>query len=386
MKKIVKFISLPLLILALYIFPVEVNAAEENINNKVSEAETQNILKQHFKEVFNLDDRTYKVSLTKPVYDINDEIIANYFEIRTNTNEHYFILISTNLEYSSIFASGEDTAEFFILNENATKYYFVGGYTLIKADNSEELINYVSQKKKESSLTSETMTKESSLTSEIKESLKLQKNPDRLKESNLDSVNVNNLNLIAPTSIGNPTLSTMRYSQYDSGITSSYQKSACGPTTMAVILQYWHDSRSKTNLKVYNSGYDSQGAFVNFLYVNRGGLFLGMSASGIINNLQYEATVRGYSSTSSSFNNFNSYINEIEAMRPVAIKFDTYFTLFEPNANYAFDYHWTPGHGYVNSSSLKMLTVQTLDRNKSIKNFDYTTNSPIITMVKFNIQ
>ena len=78
MKKVVKFISLPLLMLALYTFPVEVNAAEENINNKVSEAEIQNILKQHFKEVFNLDDRTYKVSLTKPVYDINDEIIANW--------------------------------------------------------------------------------------------------------------------------------------------------------------------------------------------------------------------------------------------------------------------------------------------------------------------
>lgn len=375
MKKVVKFISLPLLMLALYIFPVEVNAAEKNINNKVSEAEIQNILKQHFKEVFNLDDRTYKVSLTKPVYDINDEIIANYFEIRTNTNEHYFILISTSSEYSSIFASGEDTAEFFILNEDATKYYFVGGYTLIKADNSEELINYVSQKKKESSLTSE-----------IKESLKLQKNPDRLKESNLDSVNVNNFNLITPTSVGNTTLSTMRYSQYDSGINSLYRNSACGPTTMAVILQYWHDSRSKTNLNVYNSGYNSQGAFVNYLYYYRGGRPIGMTVGGVSVNLNNEATARGYSSTSNSFNNFNSYITEIEAMRPVAIKFDTYFTLFEPTADYAFNYHWTPGHGYVSSSSAKLLTVQTLNSSQSIKNFDYTTNSPIITMVNFNIQ
>ncbi|PCD84347.1 hypothetical protein CNQ87_08180 [Lysinibacillus fusiformis] len=68
------------------------------------------------------------------------------------------------------------------------------------------------------------------------------------------------------------------------------------------------------------------------MYANRGGTFYGMSVKGVRSGLENEAIARGYSASSSSFNNFFSYKTEIDNNRPLAVKFDKYFTLFEPNA------------------------------------------------------
>lgn len=82
---------------------------------------------------------------------------------------------------------------------------------------------------------------------------------------------------------------------------------------------------------------------------------------------------------------FFSYKTEIDNNRPLAVKFDKYFTLFEPNADYAYDYHWTPGLGYIYASTGTMLRVQTLAPNSTIRDINYNVNSAIISMVSFSI-
>ncbi len=85
------------------------------------------------------------------------------------------------------------------------------------------------------------------------------------------------------------------------------------------------------------------------MYANRGGTFYGMSVSGMRSGLENEVIARGYAATTSSFNNFFSYKTEIDNNRPLAVKFDKYFTLFEPNADYAYDY---TGHQDLDISTL----------------------------------
>ncbi len=184
---------------------------------------------------------------------------------------------------------------------------------------------------------------------------------------------------------GSKLFSSPIFSQYDKDVKSSYQTSACGPTTIAVILQYWHDSKGKSKLQVWNSGYSTKGAFINSMYANRGGTFYGMSVNGMRSGLENEVIARGYAATTSSFNNFFSYKTEIDNNRPVAVKFDKWFSKWEPNASYEYDYHWTPGLGYIYASTGTMLRVQSLGTNSTVTDINYNVHSGIITMVSFSI-
>lgn len=93
-----------------------------------------------------------------------------------------------------------------------------------------------------------------------------------------------------------------------------------------------------------------------------------------------------YSATTSSFNNFFSYKTQLDDNRPVAVKFDKWFSKWEPNAKYDYDYHWTPGLGYIyTASSGALLRVQTLAPNSTIRDINYNVNSAIISMVSFSI-
>lgn len=335
-----------------------VDAAESNnINGKeMISPEANFILNDYMKNGYELDVSDFIVTEEKDVYDINNVRIAKYYGVETLNGEKYFAIISDAKANSTVLLGGEGIPEVFNLGEE--KYYYLGGYNIVSADNNNQIVEYVKSKDEELS------------TKNIKNDLEVQ--------------------LVTTQEIGGSYGSKLLphtiFSQYDSNVKSGYRNSACGPTTIAVILQYWHDSRGKSKLQVYNSGYTTKGDFINSMYVNRGGSALGMSVSKVRSTgLESEVLARGYSALTSTFNNFASYKNEIDNNRPLAVKFDKYFTFFEPNADYAYDYHWTPGLGYIYASTGTMLRVQTLGTNSYIRDINYNVNSAIISMVSLTI-
>ncbi len=88
-------------------------------------------------------------------------------------------------------------------------------------------------------------------------------------------------------------------------------------------------------------------------------------------------------------------MTEVKNYRPMAVKFDKKFVWNEPNRNYAYDYHWTVGVGYYYDSVTlqKTLKVHTNGGRYSdgtiiaskVVSIDYPYNSPIISMIKFNV-
>ncbi|KEK10666.1 hypothetical protein EP18_16260 [Lysinibacillus sphaericus] len=303
-----------------------------------------------------LEASDFNITSEREVFDINGRNIAKYYVIEDLSGQEYFAIISNTQENSTVLLGGEGIPDVFELGDE--NYYYFGGYSIVSADDTNQIIDYIKSKDEDLS------------TYEIKEDLNIQ---------------LMNTSVTMGDGYGSKLLSSPTFSQYDTDVKSIYRNSACGPTTIAVILQYWHDSKSKSKLQVFNSGYSTKGAFINSMYANRGGTSYGMSVNGVRSGLENEAIARGYSASSSSFNNFFSYKTEIDNNRPLAVKFDKYFTLFEPNADYAYDYHWTPGLGYIYASTGTMLRVQTLAPNSTIRDINYNVNSAIISMVSFSI-
>ncbi len=96
----------------------------------------------------------------------------------------------------------------------------------------------------------------------------------------------------------------------------------------------------------------------------------------------------------SAFNGMERYKAEIDAARPVAVKFDKWFS-FRWRESYAYDYHWVLGIGYdeTDIETGPVLIVQDNGiRHKSggftpgkERRIPYQPNQEIITMVALNI-
>ncbi|MNC12839.1 hypothetical protein D3C76_76770 [compost metagenome] len=94
------------------------------------------------------------------------------------------------------------------------------------------------------------------------------------------------------------------------------------------------------------------------------------------------------------FNDMQRYQAEIDAKRPVAVKFDKWFSL-RWRGRYAYDYHWVLGTGYdlTDEATGPVLIVQ--DNGMRHKNggvnpgrerrIPYLPNQDILTMVALNI-
>lgn len=65
----------------------------------------------------------------------------------------------------------------------------------------------------------------------------------------------------------------------------------------------------------------------------------------------------GYAVSTHRIREFAAYKAEIDAGRPVAVKFDKWFSL-RWKGRYAFDYHWTVGIGYEIAGGERRLIVQ----------------------------
>lgn len=161
-------------------------------------------------------------------------------------------------------------------------------------------------------------------------------------------------------------LSVTGTSQYSSDINPKFQNSACGPTTVFVILNYLSQTK--------------QPQTINVLYTLLGGTKIGLFKWRLIRNLQKflgpawevaECTLA-------------HAMNELDAGRPVAMKFDKYFT-FQWWSRPTFNYHWVPLIGYeIVNDELYLILHDNGGRKRGsqIRKVKYADNYKVLKYVK----
>jgi len=155
------------------------------------------------------------------------------------------------------------------------------------------------------------------------------------------------------------------YSQYDNSIKSLYQPSACGPVTALTILMYWMPT---------SCTYD-----VNHLYRLLGSTRIGLFTWRLKKNLRKILGQAWEVNTCT----LEQAKKELLAGRPVACKFDRYFTLHWLGS-YEFAYHWVPLIGFEeNENGLTLILHDNGGRNREsrIREVSYEKNQDILTFV-----
>ena len=155
-------------------------------------------------------------------------------------------------------------------------------------------------------------------------------------------------------------------SQYDDSIKPNYQPSACGPVTTFTILRY---------LMPNDCAYDA-----NQLYRLLGSTRIGLFTWLLKRNLQKVLGPKWVVNTCT----IDEAKSELLEGRPVACKFDRYFT-FRWFGTYEFAYHWVPLIGFEESKNgLTLILHDNGGRNRDsrIRNVSYEKNEDILTFVK----
>ncbi|MEK4495397.1 C39 family peptidase [Ureibacillus sp. FSL W8-0352] len=155
-------------------------------------------------------------------------------------------------------------------------------------------------------------------------------------------------------------------SQFSPEVYPSYQNSACGPTTIFVMLKFMFGKHVAQN--------------VNILYRMLGTTKIGLFRWRLIKNLQ------NYLGTDWVVKNcsLKEAMKQIDEGRPVAIKFDKYFTL-QWKSKPTFTYHWVPFIGYEIEQNELLLIVHDhggINRDSQIRKVPYSQNYKVISFVK----
>jgi len=153
-------------------------------------------------------------------------------------------------------------------------------------------------------------------------------------------------------------------SQYDTSIAPSYRNSACGPTTMHVILNYLNGSAPS----------------INELYKQLGSTKIGLFKWRLIRNLR-----RIHPSWDVRTCSLKEALQEIDAGRPVAMRFDRYFSLQWRDKKSTFAYHWVPLIGYdIRDNKLWLIFHDNgkPNRDSIIRQALYQDNEKVLSFVK----
>ncbi len=153
-------------------------------------------------------------------------------------------------------------------------------------------------------------------------------------------------------------------SQYETSITPKYRNSACGPTTIHVILHYYIPTAPS----------------VNELYELLGGTKIGLFKWRLIHNLRKllpSWEIRNCT--------LKEALQEIDAGRPVAMRFDRYFSLQWFDKKSTFVYHWVPLIGYdVQDGELLLIFHDNGGKNRAsqIRTALFQNNEKVLSFVK----
>lgn len=153
-------------------------------------------------------------------------------------------------------------------------------------------------------------------------------------------------------------------SQYDASISPNYRNSACGPTTIHVILQYLGAPTPS----------------INQLYEMLGGTIIGLFKWRLIRNLRKLLPAWNVRTCT-----LKEAMQEIDAGRPVAMRFDRYFSLQWRNKQSTYAYHWVPLIGYkIQRDELLLIFHDNggRDRGSEIRLTSYKDNVKVLSFVK----
>ncbi|MBS7345103.1 MAG: C39 family peptidase [Caryophanon sp.] len=155
-------------------------------------------------------------------------------------------------------------------------------------------------------------------------------------------------------------------SQYGDDVNEAYKASACGPTTAYVMMNHLFGKQ------LINKS-------INEFYDMLGGTKIGLFKWRFIRNM------RRYLGPDWIVKNctIEEALAEIDAGRPVAAKFDQYFTL-QFNKPALFAYHWVPLIGYDDTAELKLFIHDNGGRNRQsrIRSFYYNDQKHVLRFVR----
>ncbi|MFD1927522.1 C39 family peptidase [Sporosarcina siberiensis] len=155
-------------------------------------------------------------------------------------------------------------------------------------------------------------------------------------------------------------------SQYDTDIKESFRPSACGPVTARVLMDYITQDSSTYN--------------VNELYKRLGGTKIGLFKHRYIQNMR-RILGAGWIVADCGI---DEVIQQIKEGRPVAAKFDKWFT-FHWRGQYEFNYHWVPIIGFELIDNEIQLIIHDNggpNRESRIRQISYNKNKSILSFVK----
>lgn len=154
-------------------------------------------------------------------------------------------------------------------------------------------------------------------------------------------------------------------SQHDESVSEKYRSSACGPVTAASILQ--HHERLELG--------------VDQLYRMLGSTPIGLFTWRLIRNFQ---KVGGKRYEVKKIRSLEEVKEELLAGRPVAMKFDRYFT-FQWFSKPLFSYHWVPLIGFKEEADDLVLYIHDngqKNRPSKMRTVSYLENHKVLTFVK----
>ena len=185
-------------------------------------------------------------------------------------------------------------------------------------------------------------------------------------------------------------------SQYNESINSSYRPSACGPTTAYVLLQNIclekHISRQIARNDVFSYVDFLENLYfpihqesisslsINDLYKILGCTRIGLFRWRLIRNL---SKLLGPSYIVKKCT-LNDALHELHEGRPVAMKFDQYFT-FQWRSKPTYKYHWVPLIGYeIKDDKLYLIFHDNGGRNREsiVRKTPYQMNHKVLSFVK----
>ncbi|ANU11568.1 hypothetical protein BBH88_15440 [Planococcus antarcticus DSM 14505] len=154
-------------------------------------------------------------------------------------------------------------------------------------------------------------------------------------------------------------------SQHDTTVHAKYRSSACGPVTVAAIMQYHEEPE----------------VGIDQLYRLLGSTRIGLFTWRLLRNFH---KVGGKRYKVAKVRSIEAVKVELLAGRPLAMKFDRYFT-FQWFSKPPYSYHWVPLVGFEQTA--KDLTLYFHDngqknRPSKMRTVSYQKNRKVLTFVK----
>lgn len=318
------------------------------------------------------------------LHDVDDSVIAYYFNIESENRPIGYIVVSANVLVEPILEYGiVDSPEPVIPFNQGDKTYYLGALKQITAKNNVELAEKFNRIK---DAKAKNLLKDGSKEEDIDFIKNAQLTPIEKSTINVtkwsEIENVGTYQSASVTATALPTtkeLSVTRYYQRMSGV--DHPRSACGPTSGAMIIDYLIDVLNYHNIDGSDAYVNGTAALINTLYSEMGTNLFGTSISdwrlGMLEHINNDGYWRIGVIDADDSTAANRYKTRIAASTPTTFRFD-YFV----DSGVTINYHFVVGVGYNHSTSSLKFGIKNPDgeNNTATKWFDWAVNDQDMDM------